>query len=162
LFLSDKLTDNEPREVGELRGLGIEKVRGLKADYYHVLDTWLVKIQPHEMVADSSHPGDESSDHMGDAHRFQFIRTNDIRLNSMGDLNAGTKVTNFDVDQNSLVARPALASFLGSATDTTNMGYFDVNGNGIYDYEDDVYLNFPAGVSEGVVTVNNVRLSGPI
>lgn len=161
LFLSDKFTDNEPREVGELRGLGIEKVRGLKADYYHVLGTWLVKIQPHEMTAERSHTDDELSGRMGEAHRSLFIRTNDIRLSSMGDLNAGTKVTNFDIDQNSLVARPALAIFLGQAT-YTNMGYFDVNGNGIYDYEDDVYLNFPAGVSDGVVTVNNVRLSGPI
>ena len=162
LFVSDKLTDNEPREVGELRGLGIEKVRGLKADYYHVLDTWLVKIQPHEMVAESIHQGDESAGRMEEAPRSQFIRTNDIRLSSMGDLNAGTKVTDFDVDQNRLVAWPALAIFLGPATDTTNMGYFDVNGNGIYDYPDDVYLNFPAGISEGIVTVNNIRLSGPI
>ena len=38
----------------------------------------------------------------------------------------------------------------------------NVNGNGVYDYGDDVYLNVPAGVSKGIVTVNNVRLSGPI
>lgn len=62
---------------------------------------------------------------------------------------------------NKLVAWPPLASFLGSSKDTANMGYFD-NGYGIYDYEDDVYLNVPSAVSKGVVTVNNVRFSGPI
>lgn len=162
LFISDKLIDKKPRKVGELRGLGIEVVRGLKADYYHVLGTWLIKIQPHKMVAECSRLDDESAGSMWDNPTAQFIRTNDIRLSSMGELNAGTKVTNFDVDQNKLVAWPALASFLGPATDTTKMDYFDVNGNGVYDYPDDVYLNFPAGVSEGVVAVNNVRLSGPI
>ena len=51
LFISDKLIDKKPRKVGELRGLGIEVVRGLKADYYHVLGTWLIKIQPYKMAA---------------------------------------------------------------------------------------------------------------
>ena len=161
-FISDKLIDKKPREVGELRGLGIEVVRGLKADYYHVLGTWLIKIQPHEMVAEGYRWDDESACSIGDNPSAQFIQTNDIRLSSMGELIAGTKVTNFDEDQNKLVAWPPLASFLGPATDTNKMGYFDVNGNGVYDFPDDVYLNFPEGVSEGVVTVNNVRLSGPI
>jgi len=158
LFISDKILDKKPRRVGELRGLGIEVVRGLKADYYHVLGTWLIKIQPHK----SSQQGDGSAGSALYDAGSQFIRTTDIRLSSMGMLIAGTKVTDFHADQNKLVAWPALASFLGPATDTSNLGYFDVNGNGIYDYPDDVYLNFPAGVSKGVVTVNNVRLSGPI
>jgi hypothetical protein len=80
----------------------------------------------------------------------------------MGNLIAGTKVTNFDDDQNKLAAWPPLASFLEQSKDNAKMGLFDVNGNGVYDYEDDVYLNVPAGVSKDVVTVNNVRLSGPI
>lgn len=158
LFISDKILDKKPRRVGELRGLSIEVIRGLKADYYHVLGTWLIKIQPQK----SSQQEDESAGCTWDDARSQFIRTNDIRLSSMGELIAGTKVTDFHADQNKLVAWPALASFLGQATDTSNLGYFDANGNGVYDYPDDVYLNFPAGVSKGVVTVNNVRLSGSI
>jgi hypothetical protein len=158
LFISDKILDKRPRKVGEMRGLAIEVVRGLKADYYHILGTWLIKIQPHERVED----GSSRDDSRWEDPSAQFIQTNDVRLSSMGELMAGTKVTNFDEDQNKLVSWPPLASFLGPATDTTKMGFFDVNGNGVYDYEDDVYLNVPAGVSKGLVTVNNVRLSGPI
>jgi len=162
LFISDKLIDNTPRKVGELRGLCIEMVRGLKADYYHVLGTWLIKIQIPKMIDESSSRDDGSAGRKGDDLRAQFIQTNDVRLSSIGELIAGTKVTNFDDDQNKLMAWPPLASFLGPVTDTAKMGFFDANGNGVYDYEDDVYLNVPAGVSKGVVTVNNVRLSGPI
>ncbi len=162
LFISDKILDKRPRKVGEMRGLAIEVVRGLKADYYHVLGTWLIKIQIPKMVADDSSQDDGSTGSRWKDPSAQFIQTNDVRLSSMGNLIAGTKVTNFHADQNKLVSWPPLASFLGPATDTTKMGFFDVNGNGVYDYEDDVYLNVPAGVSKGLVTVNNVRLSGPI
>jgi hypothetical protein len=153
LSISDKILDKKPRKVGEMRGLAIEMVRGLKANYYHVLGTWLIKIQiPKDYELADSRWEDLSA---------QFIQTNDIRLSPMGNLIAGTKVTNFDEDQNKLVAWPPLASFLGPVIDTEKLGFFDVNGNGVYDYEDDVYLNVPSGVSKGVVTVNNVRLSGP-
>lgn len=162
LFISDNLIDKKPRRVGEWKGLGIEAIRGLKADYYHVLGTWMIKIQPPKMVAKGSQWCDESAGEIKNDVRSQFIITGDIRLSSIGGLNSGTKVKNFNEDQNKLVAWPALASFLGPATDASNLGYFDANGNGVYDYPDDVYLNFPAGVSKGVVTVNNVRLSGPV
>jgi hypothetical protein len=162
LFISDKIIDKKPRKVGELRGLCIEVVRGLKADYYHVLGTWLIKIQPYKMVEDGSSQDDESSGSTGSDPRAQFIQTNDVRLSSMGNLIAGAKVTNFDEDQNKLVAWPLLAGFIGPATDTVKIGFFDANGNGVYDYEDDVYLNLPVGLSKGVVAVNNVRLSGPV
>jgi hypothetical protein len=154
LFISDKILDKRPRKVGEMRGLAIEMVRGLKANYYHVLGTWLIKIQISK--------DDEYVSNNWEFPSAKFIQTNDIRLSLMGNLIAGTKVTNFDEDQNKLVAWPPLASFLGPVIDTAKLGFFDVNGNGVYDYEDDVYLNVPAGVSKGVVTVNNVRLSGPI
>ncbi|MCK9440657.1 MAG: hypothetical protein M0Q13_04465 [Methanothrix sp.] len=162
LFISDKILDKKPRKIGEMRGLCIEMVRGLKADYYHVLGTWLIKIQPCQMVAEGSSRDDESAGCRWEDSSALLIQTNDIRLSSMGNLTAGTKVTNFDDDQNKLVAWPPFASFLGPDTDTNSVGYFDVNGNGIYDYEDDVYMNVPAGMSKGIVTVNNVRLSGPI
>ncbi|TFH49095.1 MAG: hypothetical protein E4G89_05310 [Methanothrix sp.] len=48
LFISDKLIDKRPRKVGEMRGLCIEMIQGLKADYYHVLGTWLIKIKAHK------------------------------------------------------------------------------------------------------------------
>jgi hypothetical protein len=153
LSISDKILDNKPKKVGEMRGLAIEMVRGLKADYYHVLGTWLIKIQI---------PKDyESTDSTREDLSTQFIQTNDIRLNSMGNLIAGTKVTNFDEDQNKLVAWPPLASFLGPIIDTEKLGFFDVNGNGVYDYWDDVYMNVPSGFP-AVVSVNNIRLSGPV
>jgi hypothetical protein len=154
LSISDKILDKKPRKVGEMRGLSIEMVRGLKANYYHVLGTWLIKIQiPKDYESTDSTRGDIST---------QFIQTNDIRLSSTGNLIAGTKVANFDEDQNKLVAWSPLASFLVPVIDTEKLGFFDVNGNGVYDYEDDVYLNVPSGESKGVVTVNNVRLSGPV
>jgi hypothetical protein len=162
LSISDKILDNKPKKVGEMRGLSIEMVRGLKADYYHVLGTWLIKIQIPKIESESFGRGDEFAESGWDDLSAQLIQTNDIRLSSMGNLIAGTKVTNFDADQNKLVAWPPLASFLEPVIDTEKLGFFDVNGNGVYDYEDDVYLNVPSGESRGVVTVNNVRLSGPI
>jgi hypothetical protein len=162
LFTSDKILDNIPSKVGEMRGQCIEMIPGLKANYYHVLGTWLVKIQVPRKEYESHSGDDESIGCRLDDSACQLIQTNDIRLNGIGNLIAGTKVTNFDVDQNKLLARPPLACFLGSAEDEAKLGFFDVNGNGVYDYEDDVYLNVPSGVSKGVVAVNNVRLSGPI
>ena len=161
LFISDKILDNNPRKVGEMRGLSIEMIPGLKANYYHVLGTWLVKIQVPRKGSEGCGRDFYGADDWKKLSS-QLIITNDIRLSSMGNLIAGTKVKNFDVDQNKLVAWPPLASFLGQAMDAVKMRFFDANGNGIYDYEDDVYLNTPSGVSEGAVTVNNVRLSGPI
>lgn len=162
LFISDKIIDNNPRKVGEVRGLSIEMIPGLKANYYHVLGTWLVKIQVPRKGSKDHSEDDESSGCGLDDSLYQLIQTNDIRLNGIGNLIAGTKVTNFDVDQNKLVAWPPLARFIGPVADELKLGFFDVNGNGVYDYEDDVYLNVPSGVSKGVVAVNNVRLSGPI
>jgi hypothetical protein len=211
LFISDKLIDKRPRKVGEMRGLCIEMIQGLKADYYHVLGTWLIKIRAHKnedecsridgKCDDERHDecddkcdnerNDECNDKCDDERHGEcddkcyderndecddkcddessgcrkevlgdeFIQTNDIILSSMLEtVKNGTKVTNgMDKD---MVALPPLASFLGES-DAIKVGFFD-DGNGIYDYKDDVYLNVPAGVSEGIVTVNNVRLSGPI
>jgi hypothetical protein len=159
LFTSDKILDKKPRKVGEMRGQAIEMVPGLKANYYHVLGTWLIKIQIPKIESEGHSRDDESADSRWEDLSTQFIQTNDIRLSSMGNLIVGTKVTNFDEDQNKLVAWPPLKSFLGPVIDAVKLGFFDVNGNGVYDYEDDIYLNVPAGVSKGVVTVNNVRLS---
>ncbi len=162
LYIEDKILDKNPRKVGEIRGQAIEMIRGLKANYYHVLGTWLIKIQIPQKKDHINDHDDKSVGNMMVDLSTQLIKTNDVRLSSMGNLIAGTKVTNFDEDQNKLVAWPPLASFLGPATKATTMGFFDANGNGVYDYEDDVYLNVPVGISKGIVAVNNVRLSGPI
>ncbi len=180
LFILDRLIDKRPKKVGEMHGLSIEMIQGLKADYYHVLGTWLIKIRAHD-EEDGGSPRDGKCDNRCDDRcnsecydvcdgqssccreggiRDEFIQTNDIILSSMHKAEEnGTKVTNgMDKD---MVALPPLAGFLGD-NDATNVGFFDANGNGVYDYEDDVYLNVPAGISKGIVTVNNVRLSGPI
>jgi hypothetical protein len=76
--------------------------------------------------------------------------TNDIRLT----LEPGTRIRDFDLDHNKV---------LGIApTSLGPIGFFDVNGNGLYDYSDDVYLNYPSGVPKMTVSVNNVRLSGKL
>jgi hypothetical protein len=78
--------------------------------------------------------------------------TNDVRLSEVQGFTAGTKVMDFDPDHNKFfgMAPPALSP----------VGFFDVNGNGVYDYPDDVYLNYPSGFPKYSVAVNNVRLSG--
>jgi hypothetical protein len=97
---------------------------------------------------------------------FTFV--NDVRLNATigTGLKSGTKVRDFEPDLNKVlggmpltlaaVPLPAIGLF------STRIGFFDANGNGVYDYWDDVYLNFPQGVPVGSVTVNNIRLSGPV
>lgn len=93
---------------------------------------------------------------------------NDVRLNATPGtgLKPGTKVRDFEPDLNkffgftppnlAVVPLPAFGIF------STRLGFFDVNGNGVYDYWDDVYLNYPQGVPAGSVTVNNIRLSGTV
>ncbi len=163
MFVSDKLIENNPIQVGYLRGLRIEMIRGIRANYYHILDTWLVNILPNKKVADMPNSFEGHNCNFGTAPMTMLINTNDIRLSPIGELNAGTKVTNFDIDQNMQIALPVLAIFMEPITDITKIGYFDENGNGIYDYFDDVYLNVPAGeIVSGIVAVNNVRLSGPV
>jgi len=74
---------------------------------------------------------------------------NDVRLTNINNYMAGTKVHNFDQDFNKL---------FGLGWGPVPIKFFDVNGNGIYDDQDDVYLNVPTGVP-GIVSVNNVRIS---
>lgn len=153
--------DGIPKAAGMWRGLGVEVIHGLKADYYHVLGTWLVKISPVKINAEGY---SDQSACSGDSifSATQFIRTNDIRLSYANGLAAGTKVVDFDPDQNKLIEFPAIVSFTGLITNTTRITYFDANGDGAYGYSDDVYLNFPESAGISSVTVNNLRLSGPI
>jgi hypothetical protein len=161
MLVTDYVIDYIPQVAGVWRGLIVEKVHGVKADYYHVLNTWYAKIDPFKaprFLDDVAHKHDAEY-----AHETSLICTNDVRLNTSDtNMDAGTKVLNFDVDQNKMLSSPAFARFLGRESDTTRVRYFDANGNGIYDYSDDVYLNYPSGTAIGVVTVNNIRLSGPV
>jgi hypothetical protein len=77
--------------------------------------------------------------------------TNDVRLSNIEGFPAGTKVMDFNPDHNKFfgMAPPGLAP----------VGFFDVNGNGVYDYPDNVYLNYPSGFPKYSVAVNNIRLS---
>lgn len=86
---------------------------------------------------------------------------NDVRLNvtSGFGLMPGTKLRDFEPDLNKVIAAALVALPKGPGS---SLAFFDVNGNGVYDYWDDVYMNIPAGAPGGSVTVNNVRLSGPI
>jgi hypothetical protein len=91
------------------------------------------------------------------AHFGQIIGSTalgDVRLTDASGEIPGTKVHNFDPDY----PKP-----LTSMIPCGYVLYFDVNGNGAYDYPDDVYLHYPvAGFIPLVVAVNNVRLSGPV
>ena len=162
MLVTDYVIDNIPQVVGVWRGLMVEKVHGVKADYYHVLNTWYTRIDPFET---HDRFRDDIAQKYDDeyAHETSLICTNDVRL-SINDthLIAGTKVVDLNLDQNKMLSSPALARFLGQESDTTRIRYYDADGNGIYDYKDDVYLNYPSGTAAGIVSVNNVRLSGPV
>jgi len=95
---------------------------------------------------------------------------NDIRLSNSEGMPAGTKLKNSEPDS----GRPwAIGPLIGPAMTPFGIPgaaqlirYFDANGNGIYDYPDDVYLKFPPSVAVANpvsnVEVNDVRISGPI
>ncbi|MEI6103499.1 MAG: hypothetical protein WCP70_06100 [Methanothrix sp.] len=83
---------------------------------------------------------------------------NDVRLNATvgTGLKPGTKVHDFEPDLNLVFGAPISVTFPGPG-----LCFFDVNGNGVYDYWDDVYMNVPSGFP-AEVSVNNIRLSGPV
>lgn len=95
--------------------------------------------------------------------------TNDVRLSDVSGLPPGSKVGNLDPDLPNAFAVGtvttldpiATAGLGGLIAPLASVRYIDNNGNGQYDYPDDIYLitalsPFPA------VRVNDVRLSGPV
>jgi hypothetical protein len=91
--------------------------------------------------------------------------TNDVRLIEIPDHNPelppGTKLNDFDPDHFKPVTLLDIWQVLPSPA-VSWLKYYDTNGNGIYDYPDDVYLIRPAPWAGGwQVTINSVRLSGP-
>ena len=160
LAVSDQSLEKSPENAGYWQGYDVEVIHCLKADYYHALNTWFTKIV-------SNNKSTPYSDNIGaDGNNIeatvpdQYLCTGDIRISATDQQTSGTKVLSFDVDQNEPVAFPNLVSFPGRATDLASIKYYDVNGDGIYDYADDVYLNFPKRGPAGIVTVNSIRLSG--
>jgi len=87
------------------------------------------------------------------------IITNDVRLTNVSNKAPGTKVINFDPDH----SKPwVLLQLLPAFPPGSLIAYFDVNGNGEYDYPDDMYLIYPKGLAlDPHVRVNSIRLSGP-
>ena len=162
MLVTDYVIGGIPQVAGIWRGLIVEVIHGVKANYYHVLDTWYVKIDDTRANPDCLFAG-ASDSHRGQSPQILLIRTNDVRLNvspdMSPDIHPGSKVVDFHPDRNQMLEPAAFARFLPGASDTTRIRYYDKNGNGIYDYQDEVYLNYPSGTASGIVTVNNVRLT---
>jgi len=186
--VSDQRIDEIPILLGyDNYGYPLEVIRCQSADYYHVLGTMFVKsvskqkklyVQSapvQETPSTGTNPESSGSNYAPTAETesqaapnniYQdsvSIRTNDIRLTNVGGLSAGTKVLNFEPDLNKLVAASVLVSFPRSSNDYAAIRVYDANGNGLYDIEDDVYMDisFPGYSSFGTVSINDIRLSGP-
>ena len=87
-------------------------------------------------------------------------KLNDVRLTNSEGMPAGTKLQDSEPDFGKLF-QPAIipaTNNIAGAANNLRIQFFDVNGNGVYDYPDDVYLQFTA--VPVAVTVNSVRLSG--
>lgn len=69
MFTWDSLMDEEPVVVGEWQGNSVEMIRGQKADYYHVLGTWLVAIDSRAGKSGStSAQGEDEAKEVGQEH----------------------------------------------------------------------------------------------
>jgi len=156
--ISDIIIDSVPSRISMCREPKVEVIHGIKANYYHILGTWLVKIAPAKKDYQFSNEVDRDYD-SNLAPMTAFICTNDIRLSRIGNLSPGTKVVDLDLDQSKILAIPDLARFLEEARNTARIRFMDKNGNGEFDYPDDVYLNYPSGRTGDGVVVNNVRLT---
>ncbi|MHC1631545.1 MAG: hypothetical protein ACXQT4_04535 [Methanotrichaceae archaeon] len=95
--------------------------------------------------------------------------TNDIRLNEVDGLAAGTKVLNYQPDHD----MPAVAMLVpfpvvspGGPIATIRFhnanGNVGLDGKPIYDYYDSVYIDISPTGTTGAVTPNDVRLSAPL
>jgi len=120
-------------------------------------------------------PGHDLDDsvyiHPGNIVPGTLTATNDVRLSEVAGLPPGSKVGNLDPDlPNEFVPVPgtvttpdpiAVAGLGGTIAPPASVRYVDINGNGQYDYPDDVYL-ITAIPTSPAVRVNDVRLSGPV
>jgi hypothetical protein len=84
-------------------------------------------------------------------------KLNDVRLTNSEGMPAGTKLQDSEPDFGKLYQPPIIAA--SNPIPAINIQLFDVNGNGVYDYPDDVYLLFAGAAA---VPINSVRLTGPV
>jgi len=92
-------------------------------------------------------------------------KLNDVRLTNSEGMPAGTKLQDSDPDFGKAynIVPPIIpATNIIPGVSNLQIQFFDVNGNGAYDYADDVYLQFAPIPGPISVMVNNVRLSGPV
>jgi hypothetical protein len=99
-----------------------------------------------------------------------FTTTNDVRLSEVAGNPPGSKVGNLDPDlPNAFALLPpittpnpiVITNGFGVIAPINRVMYVDNNGNGQYDYPDDVYLITAVPPSQ-VVRANDVRLSSPV
>ncbi len=97
-----------------------------------------------------------------------FTATNDVRLSEVAGLAPGSKVGNLDPDLPNQffpagppTPNPITTTVGGIIFVIPSVQYVDNNGNGQYDYPDDVYLITSVPASD-VVRVNDLRLSSPV
>ncbi len=80
LLVADPIIDSVPKRVGTWRKLKVEMIHGVKANYYHILDTWFTRIAPNN-IDDRGADEDDLDYNSHFAPIMAFICTNDIRLN---------------------------------------------------------------------------------
>jgi len=176
VIVCDEIADPNPKVIGNCGGKKVEVIQGSKGYYYHILGTYSLKLVSMDdasllkrmdllgksIVANTEDIGNLTSAVNYISEASQETITNDVRLNSIGDSAAGTKVFDFDVDHNKLLSRMILVSF---PMDESNLGalrFYDQNGNGLYDGPDAVYMDisFPGKNIAGQVAINDIRLTG--
>ena len=174
-IIPDKIANPNPKVVGNCGGKSVEVIQGMKGYYYHILGTNLQKVVPMDdaslltrmdLLGESIVANTDDINNLTGAVNYisataQQTITNDIRLNSLGDFAAGTKVVDFDPDHNKLISGKILVSFPWDASDLGALRFYDRNGNGLYDDPDDVYMDisFPGGSIAGQVAINDIRLT---
>jgi len=138
LFISDKLIDSRPRIVGKMRGLCVEVVHGLKADYYHVLGTWLIKIQPYKMAADGSRRDDIPAQELAISVIFNAF---------------GSKVSDADWDLGKM-----LCGFEFRPESQPQVAYWDVGSiKNEFDPLDIAYIHMNPNIN--FIELNDIRLT---
>jgi hypothetical protein len=178
VIVPDEIANPKPSPVVNCDGKVVEVIKGIKGDYYHILDTEQFKyisrndaslIENMGLLGKSTVVNTDDIGNLTAAINYitltsQQTITNDIRLNSIGTFAAGTKVVDFDPDHNKLISGQILVSF---PRDNSNLGalrFYDQNGNGQYDEPDDVYMDisYRGNFTTGQVAINDIRLTGRV
>ena len=134
MLARDSLSDEEPAVVGVWQGHSIEMVRGQKADYYHVLGTWLVSIQ--EKSSEPAPAGEEQPEHPAEG-----LQGNESSVPAyLPDPNEGRVITGLAEMQ--ALERGELLSRFGSAPAARS------NQSQIWAYYNGAWTEAPAAVRQ--------------